>query len=576
MSRPIVRRPVPAVDFDGAFDPLLARIYAARGVTDARDVKHQGLADLLRIGTLDGVDAAADLLAQHISTHGRVLVVGDYDADGATATAVLVRGIRALGHAGVDYLVPDRFRFGYGLTPGIVELAAQRAPTLIVTVDNGIASLDGVAAARARGMAVLVTDHHLPGASLPEADVIVNPNLPGARFESRALAGVGVAFYVLAALCRRLDRPVAIATQLLDLVALGTIADVVPLDRNNRILVQEGIRRIRAGRCVAGIAALVEVAGRSLQALAPKDLGYAVGPRLNAAGRLENMSVGIECLLTDDRLMARQIAESLDVINRDRRTLEAGMQEEANAVVARMRIGLEGVAPPPAVTLFDPGWHQGVVGLVAGRIKDQVHRPVVVFAPADDDFVRGSARSVAGIHVKDVLEAVAARHPGLIERFGGHAMAAGLTLLRAKVAEFGAAFAAEVARRSEPSLLDGRMHTDGELDAHDLSVDTAERLEAAGPFGSGFPEPTFDGEFRVLEVRTLKDKHLKLWLTAAPRTPPVEAIAFGWRTRPNAHLPPRDATVRVVYRLEINDYQGQRRPQLMVEHLESVEPSRVL
>lgn len=567
IRRPIVRRAVPDVPLPDALDPVLRRVYAARGVAGEHELL-LGLERMLPVGSLDGVEAAADLVAAHIARGDRILVVGDYDADGATASALVVRALRRFGHREVGFLVPDRFKFGYGLTPEIVALAAERRPRLIITVDNGVSSLDGVAAARAAGIEVLVTDHHLPGPVLPDATAIVNPNLAGARFGSRALAGVGVAFYVLLALGRRLGRPAGQTAELLDLVALGTVADVVPLDHNNRVLVRAGLERIRAGRCVPGIAALAAVAGRTLAAVGTTDLGFFLGPRLNAAGRLEDMSIGIECLLTDDPAVARRLAEQLDGLNRERRVIEAKMQAEALSIVERLHVGIEGVEMPSALSLYDPQWHPGVVGLVAARVKEQVHRPVIAFAPAEGGLARGSARSVPGIHVRDALEAVATRCPGMIDKFGGHAMAAGLTLPAARLREFGAEFAAEVGRRAEPGLLDGRLYTDGELAPAALTLETANRLRAAGPFGSGFAEPCFDGEFTVLEARVLKERHLKLWVSARPRTPPLEALAFGWMARPGAEVPARDGRWRLVYRLDVNEFQGQSRAQLLVEYLE--------
>ncbi len=567
IRRPIVRRAVPEVALPDALDPVLRRVYAARGVSGESELL-LGLEKMLPVSSLDGVDAGAELIARHIARADRILVVGDYDADGATASALVVRALRRFGHRDVGFLVPDRFKFGYGLTPEIVALAAERAPRLIITVDNGVSSLEGVAAARAAGIEVLVTDHHLPGPVLPDASAIVNPNLVGARFASRALAGVGVAFYVLLALGRKLGRPVAQTAELLDLVALGTVADVVPLDHNNRILVRAGLERIRAGRCVPGIAALAAVAGRTLAMTGTTDLGFFLGPRLNAAGRLEDMSIGIECLLTDDPAVARRLAEQLDGLNRERRVIEAKMQAEALSIVERLHVGIEGVEMPAALSLYDPTWHPGVVGLVAARVKEQVHRPVIAFAPAEGGLARGSARSVPGIHVRDALEAVATRTPGLIDKFGGHAMAAGLTLAAARLREFGAAFAAEVGRRAEPGLLDGRLYTDGELQPESLTLATANLLRSAGPFGSGFAEPCFDGEFTILEARILKDRHLKLWVSARPRTPPLEALAFGWMARPGAEVPARDGRWRLVYRLDVNEFQGLSRAQLLVEYLE--------
>ncbi len=576
MRRPIRRREVPNVDLGAGFDPLLARIFAARGVRGLDEVQDYTLQHLARVSTLEAVEAAASLIADHIARQSEILVVGDYDADGATATALVVRGLRALGHGRVGYLVPDRAKFGYGLTEGIAEVAIERRPSLIITVDNGVSSHEGIDRVRAAGIDVLVTDHHLPGLSLPAANVIVNPNLHSSGFASRALAGVGVAFYVLNALARHLGRPTSLIAQFLDLVALGTIADVVPLDRNNRILVEQGLRRIREGRCVQGIHALAAAAGRTLSNATPSDLGFTIGPRLNAAGRLEDMRIGIECLLTDDPAQASQLADQLDTINRKRRTLQADTQDEAMEIVARLRLTHSESDPPAALTLFDPSWHPGVVGLVAGRVKDVVHRPVVVFAPAEDGLLRGSARSVSGIHIRDALEAVSTAHPGLIDRFGGHAMAAGLSLQPQFVKAFATAFEGEVARRAEPGSLDGAILTDGELEATAMTVEVADRLQAAGPFGSGFPEPTFDGEFRVRDVKILKERHLKMTLTGGPRTPPLDAIAFNWMAKPDAWEPARDSTVRVVYRLDVNDWQGLRRPQLLLEYLEPIETTRML
>jgi single-stranded-DNA-specific exonuclease len=566
--RPIKRRAAGREEaLPDSLDPILKRVYAARGATTAADLE-LGLERMLPVGSLDGVEAAAELVAQHVAAGNRILVIGDFDADGATASALVVRALRRFGHANIGYLVPDRFRFGYGLTPEIVAVAAERAPRLIITVDNGVSSLEGVAAARAGGIDVLITDHHLPGATLPAASAIVNPNLPGSTFGSRALAGVGVAFYVLLALGRRLGIPAATTAELLDLVALGTVADVVPLDHNNRVLVQAGLKRIRAGRCVPGVAALLAVARRGLADVGVTELGFFVGPRLNAAGRLEDMSIGIECLLTDDPAEAARLAAQLDALNTERRSIEGKMQDEAQAIVRRLQLGDEASALPAALSLYDPEWHPGVVGLVAARVKETLHRPVIAFAPAGEGMARGSARSVAGVHVRDALEAVATQRPGLIERFGGHAMAAGLTLGVARLPEFGQAFAAEVARRAAPGQLDGILLTDGALEPAQMSLALAERLRAAGPFGSGFPEPSFDGEFVVVEARVLGDRHLKMWLRPDARAAPQEAIAFGWLARPGSSVPRVQARVRIVYRLDVNEYQGVRRPQLLVDYLE--------
>ena len=523
-----IRRRLPGAmpDALAALHPVLRRVYAARGVARP-DELDLSLDRLLPVGTLEGVERAAELLAAHRDS-GRVLVVGDFDADGATGSALLVRALRSLGFAHVDFLVPNRFQFGYGLTPGIVALAAPRRPSLIVTVDNGVSSLEGVEAARSLGIQVLITDHHLPGAKLPAADAIVNPNLAGSSFASPALSGVGVAFYVVVALARALRDPQFRPAELLDLVALGTVADLVPLDRNNRVLVAQGMRRIRAGRCVPGIRALLEAAGRPLERLTAADLGFTVAPRLNAAGRLSDMSVGIHCLLADDETSARALAAQLSRLNEERREIEQRMQVEAAELAARVRFA-DGGGETLGLCLFDETWHQGVVGLVAGRVKDRLHRPVIAFARSQDGSLRGSARSVAGIHIRDVLDAIAARHPGFIEKFGGHAMAAGMTLPEASFESFRRAFAAEIAARADAEALAGVVLSDGELLAPELSLDTARVLRAAGPWGQGFPEPVFDGSFRVADLRVVGGRHLKL--RAADRRGGGLRAGGRWRAR---------------------------------------------
>jgi len=554
----------------GTIPPLLRRIYAARGITGPEQLV-TGLEALLPVGGLEGVEQAAALLLAH--REGRVLVVGDFDADGATSTALVIRALSDWGFRSVDFLVPDRFKYGYGLTPGIVAEASTRTPTLIVTVDNGMSSIEGVAAARALGIAVLITDHHLPGAALPDADAIVNPNLPGSAFGSRALAGVGVAFYVLAALQRLLqsmgkwsagNRPV---TQWLDLVALGTVADLVPLDANNRILVEQGLRRIRAGQCVPGMRALLEIAKRPSAELIAADLGFAVGPRLNAAGRLDDMSIGIRCLLSDDALQARALAAELDVLNRQRREIEAGMQAQAQAAVRHLG-PLASDGRKVALCLFDATWHQGVVGLVASRIKDRVGRPVVAFAPAGDGVqLRGSARSIPGIHIRDVFEAMAARDPGLIVRFGGHAMAAGLTLDAARLDDFARSFEAQVTEWMHRVDGEDAIWTDGQLDEADIELATAQLLRAAGPWGQAFPEPSFDGEFDIESARVLGERHVKFWLRPAGSRTRFDAIAFNL-LEPEGRSAPPAGRVRMAYRLDVNHYQGERRLQLLVDHVQ--------
>ena len=547
--------------------PVLQRVYAARGVSQSEELD-LSLERMLPVGSLEGVEAAARLLAEHREA-GRVLVVGDFDADGATSSALVVRALRSMRFAQVDFLVPNRFRFGYGLTPEIVALAAQSKPSLIVTVDNGVSSIEGVAAARALGIAVLVTDHHLPGAVLPRADVMVNPNLGGATFASRALAGVGVAFYVMAALARVLGDTEFRPADLLDLVALGTVADVVTLDHNNRVLVAQGLRRIRAGRCVPGIRALLEAAGRRIEQISAADLGFAVAPRLNAAGRLTDMSIGIACLLADDVTVATRLAGELSRLNEERREIEQRMQLEAVDIAAGMRVDGAG-SEAVGLCLFDETWHQGVVGLVAGRIKDRLHRPVVAFARGEDGVLRGSARSIAGVHIRDALDSIAAQHPGLLVKFGGHAMAAGMTLLESDLERFRAAFAAEIAARADAETLTGVVHSDGELLDTDLSVDMARVLRGGGPWGQGFPEPVFDGEFRVVDSRIVGSRHLKLQLRAGDARA-IDAIAFGYigGAQEDVAMGPGQR-VRVAYRLEVNEYRGVESVQLNCQHLYQV------
>ncbi len=554
---------------DGRFanlNPVLRRVYAARGLALEEDLD-QSLQALLPVGSLPNVAAAASLLAAH-RDRGRVLVIGDFDADGATSSALVVRALRALKFAHVDFLVPDRFRFGYGLTSEIVEFAATREPSLIVTVDNGVSSVEGVEAARARGIPVLITDHHLPGPQLPAAVAIVNPNLANSTFGSGALAGVGVAFYLMVALAQYLQDSDFKAADLLDLVALGTVADMVPLDRNNRVLVAQGLRRIRAGRCVAGIRALLEQSGRNLAQLSAADLGFGVAPRLNAAGRLTDMSIGFGCLITDDAAEATRLAARLSALNEERREIERRMQAEAVDIAAALSAAADGGAL--GLCLFDPSWHQGIVGLVAGRIKDRLHRPVIAFAPAEDGSLRGSARSIPGIHIRDALDGVAARHPGLLVKFGGHAMAAGLSLARENLPAFRAAFAAEIALRADADNLTGWVLSDGELERNEIALRTALALRAAGPWGQGFPEPVFDGEFDVLETRIVGERHLKLKVRAATGCESIDAIAFGYLGSAAESLAiARGARVRLAYRLEVNEYNGMERVQLNCQHLES-------
>jgi single-stranded-DNA-specific exonuclease len=561
------RLPVGNEISDLRLHPVLRRAYAARGVHDSQDLALT-LDKLVPVSTLESIGAAVALLFEH--RERRILVIGDFDADGATSTALIVRCLRAWGFAAVDFLVPNRFEFGYGLTPEIVGLAAERSPSLIVTVDNGISSNAGVAAARARGIQVLITDHHLPGKELPAADVIVNPNVPGSQFGSRALAGVGVAFYVMAAVRREFDARGQVVmppvTDFLDLVALGTVADLVPLDVNNRVLVSQGIRRIRAGRAVAGIRALLAIANRGVPTLTAADLGFAIGPRLNAAGRLDDMSIGIRCLLTDSDSEALALATRLDQLNIERREIEARMQGAALAAVSALREPGESGPQRHGVCLFDVNWHQGVVGLVASRIKDRIRRPVIAFARAGDGMLRGSARSVQGIHIRDVLDGIAARHPELISRFGGHAMAAGMSIEEKNLDAFAGAFDEEVMRWRDPSIPANRVETDGELASDEIALETAQALRDGGPWGQAFPEPCFDGVFAVKTARVVGDKHLKLWVTTADQARSFDAIAFNFKgADETAKLPEGD--VRLVYRLDINEYKGERRLQLLVDHV---------
>ncbi|MBS0377679.1 MAG: single-stranded-DNA-specific exonuclease RecJ [Proteobacteria bacterium] len=567
MNLRIVRRSPGGAALAG-LHPVLARVYAARGVTSPADLD-QSLERLLPVGTLEGIPAAVELLLAH--RERSVLVVGDFDADGATSSALMVRALRALGFSGVDFLVPNRFEFGYGLTPEIVALARTRSPSLIVTVDNGVSSNAGVAAARAAGIDVLITDHHLPGSELPAANVIVNPNLPRSEFGSRSLAGVGVAFYVMAALKRRIDEAGLSApgagsvAAYLDLVALGTVADVVPLDANNRVLVAQGLKRIRAGRCVPGIRALLGLAGRERAELTATDLAFAVAPRLNAAGRIDDMSIGIQCLLADDDAEAAALAARLDELNQERRTIEARMQQEAIQAVRVLREPDASVARS-GVVLFDPSWHQGVVGLVASRVKERLQRPVIAFAPADEATLRGSARSIPGVHIRDVLDAVAAREADLISRFGGHAMAAGLTLERRHLDRFARAFDAEVARWLARLSGADAVETDGELRGEEIALETARALRGGGPWGQAFPEPTFDGLFAIKSARVVGAKHLKLWVEEPASGRTYDAIAFNHLEEGAEFVPPQ-GLAQLVYRLDVNEYQGERRLQLLVDHL---------
>jgi len=549
--------------------PLLARIYAARGIVMRSELDYD-FQSLLPPARLTHSGTAAGLLADAIGRQAKILIVADYDCDGATACAVGIRALRAFG-ARVDYLVPNRFTYGYGLSPDIVDLAAKSNPDLIVTVDNGIASVDGVARARELGIATLITDHHLPGDELPAAACIVNPNQPGCDFPSKSLAGVGVMFYVMLALraeLRRRDwfseasgRSEPKLAALLDLVALGTVADVVKLDHNNRVLVSQGLQRIRQGRLTPGIAAIFRAAGRNPEQASSTDLGFMIGPRLNAAGRLADMSLGIECLITDDPGRAMNIAQQLDALNRERREIEAGMQEQALLQIEKAGADLAADPAAVGVSLFDADWHQGVVGIVAARIKERLHRPVFAFARGEGDGgeIKGSGRSVAGLHLRDALDLVGKRAPGLLLRFGGHAMAAGVTIRECDLPRFRELFAQVAEELLAPADRTRTLETDGGLESGYYSIATARLLEAE-VWGQGFPAPLFADEFVVESQRILKDKHLKMRLRKGEQR--LDAIQFNFSRAPGG-------TIRAAYRLAINDFNGVQTPQLMIEHFEN-------
>lgn len=570
----IIRRQCPGIDhLPGDLHPLLKRLYAARDIRDPAELDYS-LSALHSHSELHGIEDAVNLLERAIVNGQRILIVADFDADGATACALAIRGLTAMGARDVRYVVPNRFEYGYGLSPEIVNVAAEQQPDVIVTVDNGIASVEGVAAARERGMQVVITDHHLPPSELPAADAIVNPNLPDDPFPSKYLAGVGVMFYVLIALRVRLrdsgwfsEQQIEVPNlaQWLDLVALGTVADVVPLDHNNRILVDQGLRRIRSGSSCAGIRALLAVAGRQARQVNATDLGFFVAPRLNAAGRLTDMTLGIECLLTNNDESAKAMAKELDALNRERRELQNTMHEDAEAHLAELRELTEADQKlPPGLCLFREDWHQGLVGLVASRVKEQVHRPVIAFAPDGNGSLKGSARSIPGVHIRDVLDAVATRHPQLVSKFGGHAMAAGLSLAADHYAAFAEAFAEEVDRHLGGDVPVGTILSDGGLEPGELSLRTAELIAGAGPWGQGFPEPVFDGEFEVVERRIVGGRHLSMKLRPPGVNRPIKAIAF---QTDDSQWPERVDRVAVAYRLDVDTFRGRRQLQLMVDYL---------
>ena len=572
MIHKIVRRPtVDDSHLPAHLPPLLRQLYARRGVMP--NECELVLKGLLRPDTMKGLEQAAKLIADAMQQDKSILIVGDFDADGATSTSVCLLALRMMGASKVDYLIPNRFDYGYGLSPEIVAVAASKQAELLITVDNGISSIEGVAAAKAFGMQVVITDHHLPGHELPAADAIVNPNQPGCQFASKSIAGVGVAFYLMTALraelrARHWYQARGIAEPnlgtLLDIVALGTVADVVSLDANNRILVEAGLQRVRSGRCRVGITALLEVAKRNPARIVASDFGFAVGPRLNAAGRLDEMALGVETLLCEDIMYARRMAAELDSLNQERRELEVGMQQEALKSLEYLKLNEEQL--PWGIALFQEDWHQGVIGILASRIKDKYHRPVIAFADAGNGEIKGSARSIKGLHMRDLLELVNSRHPGLISKFGGHAMAAGLTLKSGGFATFAKAYDDAVRELLKPEQLTGELWSDGELTPAELTLEIAQLLRNAGPWGQSFEEPLFDGYFKIIQQRIVGERHLKLVLETPCSTVMLDAIAFNV----DLHTWP-DATIqhaRIVYKLDVNEYRGNFTLQLMVEQIE--------
>lgn len=577
MAVTVRRRVAPSVStLPESVTPLLRKIYESRGV-QSPDELELGLSNLLQPKLLKGMDAATDLLFDCLQKQQRFLIVSDFDADGATSCVLAMKALQSFGATHVDYIVPNRFEYGYGLTPEIVELAKTRRPDLIITVDNGISSIDGVAAAQASGIKVLVTDHHLPGRQAPAAEAIVNPNQIGCEFPSKCIAGVGVIFYTMLAFRARLRAESWFArnglvepnmADLLDLVALGTVADVVALDRNNRILVSEGLKRVRVGQCRPGIKAMLKVANRQATTLKASDFGFSIGPRLNAAGRLDDMATGIECLLADDENEAHQLALLLDSMNQDRKQIESDMRDQAFEYLNELNFAADAV--PAALTLFDERWHQGVVGILASRVKEKYHRPVIAFADVsggtEDGELKGSARSIPGFHIRDALDAVATKNPGLVTKFGGHAMAAGLSLVKSRLGEFSAAFAEEARQQLKPEQLQAVLLSDGELSASELNLETACELGDGGPWGQSFPEPVFDGRFLIVQQRRVGSNHLKLvlgLLTNPQHT--IDAIAFN--VDKDDFPAPEHTVIEVAYRLDVNEFRGVQSAQLMVEHI---------
>ncbi|MFB1075891.1 single-stranded-DNA-specific exonuclease RecJ [Vibrio diabolicus] len=575
----IQRRPEPDLSLiPDSIPPILKRIYINRGITDPAQLETsaRGLHSYQKLG---GIEQAVELLFQAIKEQKRIIVVGDFDADGATSSALSVLALRMLGSHNVDYLVPNRFEDGYGLSPEVVDQALELGAEMIMTVDNGVSSIEGVRYAKENGITVLVTDHHLPGQVLPDVDAMVNPNLESCHFPSKALAGVGVAFYLMMALCVHMRKHNWFAEQgmqepklmeLIDLVALGTVADVVPLDENNRILVHQGLQRIRAGKARPGIQALIEVAKRDARRLVASDFGFALGPRINAAGRLDDMSFGVELLMCNNIHAARRMASELDGLNQTRKEIEEGMKQEAMAFCERLQFG-EGSELPYGLALFQRDWHQGVIGILASRIKEKFHRPVIAFADGGEGTIKGSCRSIPGLHMRDALDFIDTQNPGLIIKFGGHAMAAGLTIKEQDFERFSRLFDEVVKKELDEAALKGVIMSDGELKPEEFSMHVAEQLRSGGPFGQAFPEPIFDGEFKVLHQKLVGEKHLKLMLEPLYKGHPtnvmIDGIAFNVDLRrwPDASV----KTVRLAYKLDVNEFRGNQSLQLMIDHIEA-------
>ncbi len=573
MDKKIVRRP-PSTTLDNSLanvPDLLKRIYVNRGISSASQIEYT-LKNLLHPDSMLGLEMAVSILVDAIQNQLKVCIIGDFDADGATSTVLAVRALTRFGAKNVCYLVPNRFEYGYGLTPEIVELASQNKPDIIVTVDNGISSVQGVERANELNIQVVVTDHHLPGKEIPNAAAIVNPNQQGCDFPSKNLAGVGVIFYVMSALRTRLKSEgwfeenslsVPNMADFLDLVVLGTVADVVPLDYNNRLLVAQGLKRMKAGYCVPGIKALLDVANKSLSQVSSTDIGFAIGPRLNAAGRLDDMSLGIQCLLSDSEYEARTLAQELDDLNKERKAIEASMKAEAKVFIDELHL----THLPEGICFYREDWHQGVIGILASRIKDKLHRPTIVFAQGESGQLKGSGRSIPGVHIRDILDEIAALSPSVISKFGGHAMAAGLTIEESAFNEFQQLFSHVIAKHVDNETLEAKLYSDGVLTHAELNLESAELLENAGPWGQKFPEPEFDGQFKVIALRWLQDKHLKLTLRPSEFSGiSVDAIAFNLE---KAKYPLKvDDNITIFYRLNINEYKGVRSLQLLVNSLE--------